>query len=119
MRCDVMMRQKRIGWDEMCKIAIKATYYFVNILLVFQKVFLVSNATIQAWNSVYPKKIDFLKIGWLNLHQNAWNQRKVKNCNESKILFQWIPASLSEILCDLQWLYSSFQQCLLKKPWSS
>ena len=105
--------------DEMCRIAKKATYYSVDLLLVFQKVFLIRDDTIQAWNSFYQKNIDFLKSGWLTLHTNAWNQRKVKNCNENKILFQWYPASLSEILCDLQWLYSSFQQCLLKKQWIS
>ena len=52
MRCDEMIRQKRMRWDEMCKIAIKAIYYSVNILLVSQNDFLVSNDTIQAWNSV-------------------------------------------------------------------
>ena len=62
MRCDVMMRQKRMGWDEMCRIAMKATYYSFDLLLVFQKVFLVSNDTIQAWNSVYQKTLIFSKV---------------------------------------------------------
>ena len=62
MRCDEMIRQKRMRWDEMCKIAIKATYYSVNILLVSQNVFLFSNDTIQAWNSVYQKTLNFSKL---------------------------------------------------------
>ena len=66
MRCDEMIRQKWMTWDEMCKIEIKATYYSVNILLVFQKVFLVSNDTIQAWNSVYQKTLNFSKlVDWI------------------------------------------------------
>ena len=62
MRCDVMIRQKRMGWDEMWKIAMKATYYSVDLLLVFKKVFLVSNDTIQAWNSVYQKTLIVSKV---------------------------------------------------------
>ena len=57
-----MMRQKWTRWDEMCKIAMKATYYSVDLLLVFQKVFLVSNDTIQAWNSVYQKRLILSKV---------------------------------------------------------
>ena len=62
MRCDVMMRQKWMRSDEMCRIAKKATYYSVDLLLVFQKVFLISNDAIQAWNSVYQKRLIFSKL---------------------------------------------------------
>ena len=66
MRCDEMIRQKWMTWDEMRRIAMKATYYSVNILLVFQNVFLVSNDTIQAWNSVYQKTLNFSKlVDWI------------------------------------------------------
>ena len=59
MRCDDMIRQKWMRSDEMCRIAKKATYYSVDLLLVFQKLLLIRDDTIHAWNSVYHKIISF------------------------------------------------------------
>ena len=61
----------------------------------------------------------FCPKGSIKLHENAWEQRKVQNHNEIKLLFHWITGSCSEIACYLQWDLLSLKQCLLNKHWFS
>ena len=53
------------------RIVLKTHYYFIDLLLVFQKYMIVCNESNYAFNSVYYKNIDFLKNGRLNGHKKC------------------------------------------------
>ena len=48
------------------RVAVKTSYYFIDLLLVFQNYLIFGKDSNYAFNSVYEKSIDFLKINVLN-----------------------------------------------------
>ena len=66
----------------------KPTHFTNELQLDFQKKHVIYNKTNWAKNTVYQKKIDFLKNSRLNSHKNALKQRYVQNCKETNPFYQ-------------------------------
>ena len=99
------------------RIAIETSYQLFDYCLFFRNSVIFAMRLTRPVIAFIKKNIDFLPKGRLNSCKNAWEQRKVQNHNENKLLFHWITGSCSEIACYWQRNLLSLKQCLLNKHW--
>ena len=66
------------------RVAKKASYYSIDLMLISQKYHVISRSSNKIVSSANQNNIDFLKNGRLNSHKNASNQRKVQSCKENR-----------------------------------
>ena len=60
------IRSKMLEKNVEYRIAVKTSYYFIDLLLVFQNYLIFGKDSNNAFNRVYENNIDFLKINLLN-----------------------------------------------------
>ena len=60
------IRTKMLEKNVQYRIAVKTSYYFIDLLLVFQNYLIFGKDSNNAFNRVYENNIDFLKINLLN-----------------------------------------------------
>ena len=69
--------------NEQYRIALKPSYYFIELLLVSMKYLIICNDSNEVFNSVYKKNYDFFRNDRIKSHKNVRDQCHLQDCKEN------------------------------------